>query len=165
MASPPGSAAAPATLPSKKDEDDEEDDDDDGQSDDDYAGEEEEAIPPLDAWDARLMMLGRLLELEAAGEEITEEGLFWWCLEEMAEEIDTDEELHRRIELIDSTIGRMVDDREVKLGRSSRPEGRVLRPRTGGGRHVACAGSGPRPEQLPRGGGGRLRGRSTSAGG
>ena len=141
------------------------DDGADGQSDDDYADEEEEAIPPLDAWDVRQMMLGRLLELDAAGEETTEEGLFFWCLEAMDEEIDTDEELHRRIELIDSTFRRMVDAREVQLGRSSRPEGRVLRSRTGGGRHVACAGSGPRPEQLPRGGGGRLRGRSTSPGG
>ena len=44
-------------------------------------------------------------------------------------------------------------------------EGRVLRQRlTGGGRCVACAGSGPRSEHLPRDGGGRLRGRSTGPG-
>ena len=140
------------------------DGDDSADPDDDFADEEEEAIRPLAMEDVRQLMVERFLELEDEGEEATEEGLIQWCLEEMDEEIDTEEEFDRRFDLTCATIRRMVDDREVLLGRSSWPEGRVLRLRTGGG-PVACAGSGPRPEQLPRGDGGRLRGRSTSTGG
>ena len=154
------------TACKKKDDEDEEDHGEgSAESDDDYDDEGEEALRPLDTEDVRQMMVERFLELEDEGEETTEEGLIRWCMEEMDEEIDTEEEFDRHFELACSTLRRMVDDREVLLGRSSWPEGRVLRLRTGGGRHVACAGSGPRPEQLPRGGGGRLRGRSTSPGG
>eukprot|EP00931_Biecheleriopsis_adriatica_P028891 TRINITY_DN1721_c0_g3_i2.p1 TRINITY_DN1721_c0_g3~~TRINITY_DN1721_c0_g3_i2.p1 ORF type:complete len:845 (+),score=245.30 TRINITY_DN1721_c0_g3_i2:63-2537(+) len=78
-----------------------------------------------------LMLMRHLAAQEAAGEEVKESDLISWYMEQVEEDIQTEEQLFQQQHLVQLIVKRMVDkDRVVIVARESedplQPEGRVL---------------------------------------
>mmetsp|Transcript_50305 Transcript_50305/g.90315 ORF Transcript_50305/g.90315 Transcript_50305/m.90315 type:complete len:823 (+) Transcript_50305:64-2532(+) len=77
------------------------------------------------------MLLRHLVQQDAAGEEVKESDLISWYMEQVEEDIQTEEQLYQQQHLVQLIVTRMVDkDRVIIQNRQSedplRPEGRVL---------------------------------------
>lgn len=77
------------------------------------------------------MLMRYLADQEVAGEEVKESDLISWYMEQIEDEIQTEEQLFQQQHLVQLIVNRMVDkDRVLVVVRTSedplRPEGRVL---------------------------------------
>jgi len=77
------------------------------------------------------MLLRHLVQQESAGEEVKESDLISWYMEQVEEDIQTEEQLYQQQHLVQLIVSRMVEkDRVIIVHRQAedpqRPEGRVL---------------------------------------